>query len=638
MSPVVRSGPLTQEQEPWWLRLYWRDQGVFDVAWSKLWDMPPGISVEAARGALTTLVERHEVLRTAVALGPDNLPMQLVLDAGSLELPLAVVDVSTLAEFRRAGTHPLVGGSIFMRPLWAARLFTEGGQVRMLSFIFEHVICDGSGLRNLREQFLDLCIGRKTSRLNITHPLDRQVREAVKTRPSGLGRRGSDPTTRVPQILAPALSSDPSGDRFLLSSHRYTGLLPLMDTVCRRHRVSRTSVVMLALGWLLSRYTGHSRFLFASATSGRLPGDDSIDCVMRWMEVLLDLDTDASFADALTALQAEMLRTYTEEMRYGPHSALDRTLLAEERGIRPVRPLYFNYQGPSQPGTPTGSAAADGPADERAVELARTDEWRPEEQEWLNIVWVNADETGVAVEFDVDTKMFPPSVVHTMGEVLPEFVRMAAKRPGAALEEARALLPEDFGMDTDCHLVRGNWVSLRTVEEVLTGFPGARQGHAAIDGDEIVAHLTLEPGYTLFDVHEHVLTQLYDRIDLVVPHRYRTLGDAGTERRCDGGSGHSVSTAGVRDAMAQSEWTPELGIPDVLPSTEQDRELCAALRETHGLEVTNMAQSYSRAGGLIIRGPAVVESLRRRGFTGVRREHLFTPFTLRAIARSLTRR
>ncbi|MEK8174864.1 hypothetical protein NKH77_54870 [Streptomyces sp. M19] len=101
-----------------------------------------------------------------------------------------------------------------------------------------------------------------------------------------------------------------------------------------------------------------------------------------------------------------------------------------------VRPLYFNYQGHSQP--PAAAPLAE-PGDPLA--WSRTDAWRPVDQHWLNVVWINVDDTNVVVDLDVDTRMFPAEVVHTVGELLPLFVRLAADDPGTTLAKARALLP-----------------------------------------------------------------------------------------------------------------------------------------------------------------------------------------------------
>lgn len=626
MSRVVRSGPLTSAQERWWLRLYWREQGEYDIAWSKWWDLPPGIGVEAAKEAFAALVERYEVLRTAFLLGPDNLPAQVVFGPEEYRLPVSVVDDGTREEFRTAGVHPLIGGSGFMRPPWSARLFVRDGEVRALSFVFEHIVTDGSGLHNLRRQFLDLCAGRHPA-LRITHPLDRWEKEQ-RSAPAGSNRtgRGADPASLVPQAVVPSVAEPPRGPRFLMSSVSYTGLLRLIDPVCRRAGTSRTLVLTHAVAWLFARYAGLSRMLCCSTIGNRMPGDDSIDCVSRMMDSLLEFDESASFRQSLQAASAATLRSYGEEVRFGPRPAEERLGLAAERGVAAVRPLYFNYQGPSQPSAPddAGTGAEMG---EGGVRWTRTDAWRPVDTHWLNIVWITLDDEDVVVDFDVDTTMFPASVAHRIGEILPRFLALAAREPDAPLATAGALLPTDFGLVTKARMVGGVWVDTEAVQEAVASCPGVRQAHVTIEDEEVVAHVSLDAASTLFDVHEHVLTRLHETVALVLPRRYRLAEDS-TSRRVG---------PGVPDLDDTASWVPADALPLFEPVTEPERELALAFQETHGIALTNLAPTYTRAGGRTILAPSLVESLRRRGFTGLQFGHFDTPHTLRSLARSLVR-
>lgn len=611
MNLVERSGRLTMAQERWWLRLYWREQGEYDIAWSKTWDFPPGITTGAAIAALETLVARHETLRTAYVLGPDGLPAQVVFAPSAFRLPVSVVAGKHRSEFEQAGIHPLFGGSSVVRPLWDARMFTGGdGYVRSLVFVFEHIVTDGSGLHNLRRQFLDLCAGVETP-LRISHPLDRQAREKA----TADAERGPDPTGRVPHVLVPPGLREPAGDRFLMCSVVYDGLLPVVDTICRSHRVSRTMVLMHAVGWLFARYSRQPSVLCSSTIGNRLPGDDSIDCVAHSMEILLELDPAATLGESLTAVSVATLRAYTEEVRFGSRPTEDRTLLAERRGIGEVRPLHFNYQGPSQP---AGDATK--PTGQR-VHTRRTDAWRRVEQPWLNVVWMNVDdateeggEERLVVDFDVDTAMFSAATVHAMADLLPRFVHLLAERPEIPLAEADALLPPDFATETDCVVAGGTWVDPRAVEQVMAQTPGVRTARAAIEDGELVADLHLAPGHTPYDVHEHVLTVLHHRVDVVAPRRYRVNGEDGAV-----------------------EWSPDGGLPRLDPETEAERELCTAFEVMHGRPVPGLAHTYAGAGGRALLAPAVIESLRRRGLTGLRMEHFTTPYSLRRIAAALHR-
>ncbi|MHA4779041.1 condensation domain-containing protein [Streptomyces sp. MSC1_001] len=617
---MVRSGRLTRGQEEWWLRLYWREQGAYEHAWADLWDLPPGISVDAAGSALSRLVERHEILRTAFVLGFDNLPAQVVFDPASFQLPVTQAHLGTLDEFRAAGVHPLVGGSLLMRPPWSVRLFVEEDEVRSLSFHFEHIITDGSGLRNLRKQFIALCHGHELE-LRITHPLDRRAKEERALHDSRRQGRPVDATSAAPQVLAPRAVSSPSGPRFLMSSTSYTGLLPLIDTICRKHSVSRSMVLMHAIGWLFAQRSDQPRILCSSAVGNRLPRDDSIDLVARHVETLHVFDEESTLRDSLASVAAATLRSYAEQVRSGPRSEAEaRALRAEERGIGTPRPLYFNYQGPSQPSAEVPPDDPDEP-----VRMTRRDAWRLAGRRWDNAVRLNVAEKNVVVDFDVDAVMFPAHVVHRMSDILPKFVQLLADEPTAPLAAARSLVPAGFRSTSDTKLIGRSWVDTGVIHEVIARHPGVSGAHVAVDSEEVVARVSLDASTTLFDVHEYVLTHLHDTIELVLPRRYGIL---------EGSAGRSAGP-GLPDLGGKADWIPSQCLPKLKPSTERESELSMAIRETHGTESVNLALTYAASGGRAVLAPAVVETLRRRGFTGLKPHHFGTAYTLRAIARSL---
>ncbi|MER5527201.1 condensation domain-containing protein [Streptomyces sp. NPDC002677] len=599
MSAVVRSGPLTHAQLRWWMRLYWREQGAQDVTWSKQWELPEGIPVAAAERALRALVERHEILRTCFLLGPDGLPTQVVFAADGFRIPVSVAALDTLEEFHRVKVRPLTGGSAYTRPPWSVRLFTEGDEARVVFLAFEHILFDGPGLKNFWAQFLDLCHGR-SSEVNATQPLDGQQTE---TRMLALGGGGGrpDPAVRAPQITVPPSDTDPGERRFLMATGTYQGLLPALDEVCRRHRVSRSAALTFTVGLLLCAYSGQGRLLCWNATSSRLPGDDAVHCASRPLDVLLDLDEGATLGECLEAFNARMFQAYQEELRHGPVPAEARAALAQRRGVGSLRPVYFNFQGASRP--------ADEPARHTDVATRVADHWwasslEPMRQDiWL---YVRGDE--VVAEIDIDVLMYPQDTVHTMLRALPEVLLLAAGDPGSTVKDAAALLPEDFPVRTGCRLVGDTWADLAAIERTLTGHPGVLEARALADDGVVAAQVRLADGTGPFDVHEWLLTRLHTQVTLAAPQRYQ-LGD--------------------------SVWSPLTDAPFLPAVTEAERELCAAIRETHGHSVDDLALTFAQVGGRVVLVPAVVEALRRRGLSGLARYHFESPYPLRAVARDL---
>jgi hypothetical protein len=82
-------------------------------------------------------------------------------------------------------------------------------------------------------------------------------------------------------------------------------------------------------------------------------------------------------------------------------------------------------------------------------------------------------------------------------------------------------------------------------------------------------------------------------------------------------------------------WRPGDRTEPLGPSSRAERDLLAAINQTHGTAVADMAATYVGAGCSVWLAPAVIEMLRRRGWTGARPDHFISPFPLRAIARAL---
>ncbi len=606
MPTVVRSGPLTPAQQRMWLRSYWRGQGELFPSWSKLWEMPPGITVAAATEAFRVLAVRHEILRTVFVLGPDGLPAQAVLDPESFRPPVTVAAPGTLEEYRRLAVSLPVGAEA-PRPPWAVRLFAREDRVEHVSLVFDHIISDGAGLRNWQDQFLALCRGQEAPVPGL-QPLDR-----VTAPPPGgaAGPARSEPAARAPQVPAPRAEGGVPRPRFLVTSARYEGLLPLVDRICAASTASRPMVFMFALAWLLSRYTGRSQVLCSNYVAHRIEPDHGIECQMRPVDLLLEVDGAADTVSSLGAVCAATLRSYQEDLLLGPAPPESRPRAAGARGVGAVVPVFFNYQGPSRPSAP-GTA---GPA----ALTGSTDEWEAVGRPWCCMVYVYAYEDHVVVDFDVDALMLPERTVRDFVTVLPRLLGFLAEHPHAPVGEAGALLPPGFAARTACVPVNGSWLHAGSLRDLLRTAPGVRQARAEVCDGQVVARLSAEPGTSLFDVHEHVLAGLNHHLDVVAPHRYLPLPD----------------TPWWPSDLPGDAWCPADASPVLVPATFGERELSEAFREAHGHPADDLALSYTAAGGLALAAPAVVETLRRRGLTGLRSHHFTSPCTLRSAARAL---
>ncbi|SDT70197.1 condensation domain-containing protein [Actinoplanes derwentensis] len=594
MTRIERSGDLTHSQQRMWLRMTWREIGAPYAALRKQVDFAEPIPVDTVVGAWETLVARHEALRTVFTPGADSRPIQLVFAADGFQLPLTFDDESGLADYLSGRPTLLFSGVGVLTPLWQVRLFLRDGQVVSVCLTIEHIIIDGESVENWREQFLGLCHGREVP-LPTTQPLDRQADEVLSRsrRRSTVGELFA----RSPGLLVPALVSEPPEERYFFLVKQFPGMVPQVDAICAANRVTRSTVFMYALGWLLARHSGRHSVVFSSLFANRLERDHSIECQMFPVEILVDLSADASIRQALRAAHAAALTGFAQHRS----SALSTPFEADaretmNRGVGVFLPIMYDYI----PDVPVG-----------LDEMDEREEWESEGEPFGHMYYVYQSGPDFVIGLDSDTVMFPVPVIRQFAEVLPRFIAFLAGDGDTRIGGADALLPDDFRFTPDGHLVGQDWVRPETVRRLLLEAPHVRDAKVTVDDGELSAWLTLEPGGDVYDVHESLLSRLFEHSDAKAPSRYVLAGETARE------------------------WRPRVALPERAPVTRAEKELCEAIRETHGRVVTNLAQTYLEAGGDLLRTAALVQALRRRGLTGLRPEHFRSPFPLRAVARAL---
>ncbi len=101
------------------------------------------LDVTALSAALTEIVRRHEALRTVLP-APDDEPVQVVLPAAPVELPVVDVPGSRLSEELRADlSRPF---DLAAGPLFRATLFRVAAEDHVLSVCLHHIVSDGWSL------------------------------------------------------------------------------------------------------------------------------------------------------------------------------------------------------------------------------------------------------------------------------------------------------------------------------------------------------------------------------------------------------------------------------------------------------------------------------------------------------------
>jgi len=604
MGLITRSGPLTPSQQERWLALYWREYEGGSRIRERLWPLEPPVPVGVARRAMSRLVERHEILRTTFTIGPDGLPRQLVHAAETFALPVGTGGDGVSAA--------LLGGATGPAPPWYGELLAEQGAVRAVRLHYKHLVTDGGGMREWQRQFLALCRNEDDgNRIGpVLQPLDRV--EAAGGTPQSPHADGYDPTLGMPQSLVPPQDGAALELTTTLVVH---GAVALLDDICRRALVSRSTIVQFALGLLLCRRSGRDRLLFANVLSPRRAVDPTIDCQMAVVPTPFVLDPGASFADALQRVQEATLRAYLHDAAGtgGPAARDARALTLVRRGIGGIAPVPYNFLAESVPrlatprpadgGTPSGVSTGTRPS------TLLGDPHSPA----VAVHLVGAD---LKLDISADARILPGPLARAFGLLLQRLLEEMTRDLSAPVRDADRLLPGGFAAGTGSLDARSNWQDPRLVSALLAEAPGVLAASVTLEDGETTARLTLAPGTTFFDVHEHLLTRLAPLRHVTAPQRY---------------------LAAVAPASTPPDgWRPERDRPRLPPGNPAERALCAALERTHGCPARDLALTYAEAGGQLLRSPAVVEELRRNGLIGLGRAHFTSPCTLRAVARALT--
>ncbi|MFD7975514.1 amino acid adenylation domain-containing protein [Streptomyces sp. NPDC059071] len=142
----ARTAPVSGLQRGLWFLDRWNPQdATYTTPWT--YDVTGPLDLALLQRALDGVVARQEVLRTTFELGEDG-PRQRVHPA--LAVPLAVTDLRTLPEPRRAGrAEELIAGRVAepfdltTGPLLRAEAFRLGDDRTTLLFVVHHIVWDG---------------------------------------------------------------------------------------------------------------------------------------------------------------------------------------------------------------------------------------------------------------------------------------------------------------------------------------------------------------------------------------------------------------------------------------------------------------------------------------------------------------
>lgn len=570
----------------------------------------PPLPVTVVTAALSRLVDRHEVLRTTFTLGEDGMPVQVVHPAAGFPVPFSV-------RAAPASDAPPLGGALTRAPLWHMELTARDGLVSALRVWYKHLVTDGAGLDEWYRQLFMVCRGEELP-ASVTQPLDRAAGKASGT--PAAARGNTDPALGVPQSLVPA---GRGAGRELTTTVALPGAEEQVDEVCRAAGVARPAVLKSVLGWFFCRYTGQDRVLFADVLAPRRAGDHGIDCVTTVAPVLFVLDEEAGFDEMCRRVQDAALRVLWDLRAGGAPARELRAQTVARRRVGGFSPVYFNFPRRS-PLTGPGAGPKESTRSRVRVHTERTNILDDPLSPVCEVHFVGPE---LILRVTADTSVLPEDTAGRVGAAVLHLLDTMTAAPTAPVRTAALPFPALVFPSSGVRLAGASWVDQRSLSEAVASAPGAAASEVELRAGTVTARVRLRPGATVFDVHEHVLARLHERRDIVAPDCWFPLPEGPDD------DGHD--RPGWVARTPRDGWTPDAHRPVLAPVTPAEIALAEAVRVTHGHPVTDMALTYTEAGGTQLRAPAVAEELRARGWVGLRHAHVASPCTLRTVARDL---
>ncbi len=311
------------------------------------------LQCEALERALLTLVQRHEALRTTF-ISVDSEPMQVVRPAGTVSLPLSVVDLAGLPTAEREAKLARWATDVAKRPFDLERdlplrvqLFALAESEHALLLVFHHIASDGQSmvifyrelgvcyeafanealpvLPELLVQFADFAAWQRDYLgVDVRRKLADYWKKQMAAAPALL-----ELNLDFPRPATPSHRGDTTGRRFP------NELVIALRQLGHRNRVTLFMMLLAGLEAVLVRHTGRTDIVLASPSSGRdlAETDGTIGFFVNTLALRSDLSGDPTVTELLARIRNVTLTAL--EYRDLPYETL-----VEE--LRPRRDLSYD--------------------------------------------------------------------------------------------------------------------------------------------------------------------------------------------------------------------------------------------------------------------------------------------------------
>ncbi len=402
------------------------------------------LDVPILQEALADLVARHEILRTAIATGPDAEPVQVIgdpADRGTVGVQL--LDLSGIADpaerdqagrqaMRRAVREPF---DLAVGPLLRCLAIRLDDESWMLLFIFHHVVFDGWSARVFLRELGVFYRGRESGaevaldRLPVQYA-DFAVWQRKWLSEEALAKRLEFWRGRLAGVGVLELPGDRprpvvrSGRGGVVRTGLAGDVMAGLAEVGRSRGATLFMVLLAAFEVVLGRWSGQRDMVVGTAVAGRerVETEGLIGFFVNTLVMRADLSGDPSFAGLVGRVREDVLAAFD-------HQDLPFERLVEElrpeRGLsrNPLFQVFFSYQEAAREETVFGSATA-APL---AVELGTAK---------FDLSWqVTKKDTEITGAFSYSTDLFDEQTIVRLAGHVRRVLEQVAANPEVAISD-----------------------------------------------------------------------------------------------------------------------------------------------------------------------------------------------------------
>lgn len=402
------------------------------------------LQVEALKGALADLVDRHESLRTVFEMKQSEL-RQIIVPTAQFPFQMETVEVNSVTDSTSIDT--LVEEStgkefdLGQGPLLSVRLITFGDSRSEYVFILSmhHIISDGWSMRVMMDELLEFYCSRSQGRpVDLpTHSVQYKEYAAWQNQylisETGNSHRkywldyfsGELPVLELPTDHARPAQKTYNGATLDLALEKT--LRDSLVLLSRRHGASLFMTLLAAVKGLFYRYTNNEDIIVGTVVAGRTHHD--LEKSIGFFVNTLALRTQVSGNDSFSALLEKVKQTTLagfEHESYPFDRLVDDLNLERDASRSPLFEVMLVMQETSTdadwslPGVTVSSYE---PADRQ--ELSKFD----------LTIHCSDDPGGLHISFEYNTDLFDRDRIERLSGHLGEWLTSVAKSPDARLRD-----------------------------------------------------------------------------------------------------------------------------------------------------------------------------------------------------------